>query len=77
MAIIREQVNHDTTGEEGKTSHLGRSIPHTTELIETLTETTETGRFEPHRNRERSLLLAGHGFVNLMTGCSGCYVFYK
>ena len=77
MATIREQVNQDAINEEGNTSHLGWSIPHAAELINPLAETAKIHRFVPHGKWERSLLLTGHGLVNLMTGRSGCHIFYK
>jgi len=31
----------------------------------------------PHGNGERDFLLAGHGFVNLVTRSGRCHVFYE
>jgi hypothetical protein len=77
MAKIREQVDHGAIEEKVKIAHLGWSVPHTAELVKRLTETAKIRHFVPHGNWERSLLFTGHGFVNLMTGCSGCHIFYK
>ena len=42
MAIIREQVNHDAIGKCDEATHLGRSIPHTAELVKIKTSTRTT-----------------------------------
>lgn len=60
-----------------KVTHLRWSIPHTTELLKTLIETAKIRHIVPHGNRERSLLLTGHGFIDLMTRCSGCHIVYE
>ena len=42
-----------------------------------LTELAQMHHLVPHGDRERDFLLAGHGFINLVTRGSSCHVFYE
>jgi len=76
LALTSNLVMTKSRGKAKWTTFVGRYLQQQN-WGKVLTELAWTPHSVPHGNRERDLLLTGHGFVNLMSRRSRCHIFYE